>query len=366
MPSICDKCKKSTDYPLKCDGVCKKVFHPDCVGVSRSVWKYINDLANLKWFCDACNENHGFMSAMNNKVEDLFMLYDQMSVDQKTTTEQVLSKIENCFDAHKIEKTVPVAKKSKTFADVLKNKEFNPIVVIKSKIVGQESAVTEKIIKQKIDPSVVPVCDMKSTRNGSVILRCQNKEDVNDCKAKIEQELGQNYNVVVPKTKLPVLKIVGLTEMHSENELIEKIVAQNPFLSPTTQIEVAELKQKGPKIFAAVRCDAETYKEMATRGRIMVGWDRCRVYEHIHVMRCYKCAGYNHKAVDCRNETVCAKCAGAHELTKCGSSDEKCINCVNVNKKMNLNLNVAHPVWHRNCPVYVRRLNSEMKKIDFS
>jgi hypothetical protein len=333
MSVNCDKCCKNVEFPINCDGVCGKAFHLDCVGVTRSVWKYVKELANLKWLCDKCNENHQLVCAINNKVEGLYTLYDQMSVDQQTKTEAVLAKIENCFDALKVEKTKPVTK-TKTFADVVKKQEYNPIVIIKPKVDGQQSTVTESEIKQKIDPSVVPVCGLKSVSNGSVILRCQNKSQLQNCKNKIEQELGQNYNVVVPKVKQPVLKIVGLTEMPSEEELIDKIIAQNSFLSLSNEIEVAELKQKDRKIYAAVRCDAEAYKEMLKRMKINIGWDRCRVYEHIHVMRCFKCAGFNHKAADCRNELACAKCAGSHGLTQCDSTQEKCINCMSVNKKI--------------------------------
>jgi hypothetical protein len=213
----------------------------------------------------------------------------------------------------------------------LKKSDFNPIVIIKSKIVGQESTVTEKMIKQEIDPMLTPVCGMKTVSNGGVILRCQNKNELNNCKEQIEKELGQNYNVVVPKSKRPVLKIVGLTEMLSEDELIEKIVAQNAFFRLDSNIEVVELKKKERKMFVAVRCDAEAYRELMKREKINIGWDRCRVYEQIQILRCFKCAGFNHKAYDCQNETACAKCAGSHELTQCDSNIEKCVNCMRVN-----------------------------------
>jgi hypothetical protein len=42
----------------------------------------------------------------------------------------------------------------------------------------------------------------------------------------------------------------------------------------------------------------------------------------------------NHKAVECRNETACAKCAGSYELIHCDSDIEKCANCLVVNKKL--------------------------------
>jgi hypothetical protein len=47
-PVICEKWNKNMENPLKCDGVCSKSHHPDCAGVSRKVWKYINDMENLK------------------------------------------------------------------------------------------------------------------------------------------------------------------------------------------------------------------------------------------------------------------------------------------------------------------------------
>jgi hypothetical protein len=292
-------------------------------------------------------------------------LCNQLDIKQQTATETVLSKIENCFDAFKEKKTKQVGT-TKTFAETVKQQEFNPIVIVKPKTDGQESAVTEKFVKQKIDPIEVPVCGIKSVVNGGVIVRCHNKVELEKCREKIQEKLGQNYTVVAPKVKQPMLKIVGLTEMLTEDELIEKIIAQNAFLSINTKIEVAELKQKGRKIFAAVRCDGEAYKKLKEREKITIGWDRCRVYEHIQVLRCFKCAGFNHKAAECQNETACAKCAGSHELTKCDSTIEKCVNCMSVNKKFKLNIDVAHPVWSQNCQVYMKKLKNEMSKIDFS
>jgi hypothetical protein len=77
-----------TENPLKCDDVCSKKFHHNRVSVSRSVWKYINDMENLKWLCDdKFNNNHNklLFGAIDNKVEKLYRLCDQ----KQQTTETV-------------------------------------------------------------------------------------------------------------------------------------------------------------------------------------------------------------------------------------------------------------------------------------
>jgi hypothetical protein len=373
MSSICSKCNKNAESPIKCDGICGKKFHLDCVGVSRSVWKYVNDVSNLKWLCDACNENSKFMCAINQKIEDLYMLFDQQMIDQKTATETVIIEIKNCCDNLKMNSTEngnPVVKvktvpKNKTFADVLKNKMFEPIVVIKPTTNGQNSDVTKQYVQQKIDPAVVPVYDMKTVANGDVIVRCKNKQDLDNCKSKIQQQLGGDYNVVVPKVRCPALKIVGLSVLPTEDELVEKMMAQNAFVSQKAKIEVTELKMKNEKIFATVRCDGATYGELMKHGKIAIGWDRCRVYEYVNVMRCYKCAGFHHKAADCRNQMACPKCAGDHELTKCETNRKCCINCKTMNEKLNLNMDISHSAWNRECPIYARKLKSVISNTNY-
>jgi hypothetical protein len=100
--------------------------------------------------------------------------------------------------------------------------------------------------------------------------------------------------------------------------------------------------------------------------RIIVGWDRYRVYELFQTVRCFNCSGFRHIAKECRHNVACPKCAGSHKLSECQSSEVKCINCVTTNENLDMNFNVSHSAWHRDCPVFVRKINTEMKKNEYA
>jgi hypothetical protein len=380
MPVLCDKCEKDMNnaIPVICYGGCQKQFHFECAGLSRTSVKYLSEVSNLKWFCDACIQGHDLLFKMDKKLSDLNEMF--ASIDKKIEKHEALmqtsiSKID-CSIIKQNESNDQIknsilhvnddVNKKKTFADVLKRNVDGPVVVIKPKNSEQKSDATQKFIKEKIDPVDVPINILRSVSRGSVVVQCHDKDGIEECKKKIEEQLGENYSVSVPESKNPMVKIVGLSEITSEDILIKRIKSQNNFISSEAKIEVVELKQKNNKIFASVKCDGDTFGKIMNSGRIIVGWDRCRVYEHFQIVRCFKCSGYRHIAKECRHEVACPKCAGAHELSKCESREIKCINCITTNKNLNLNFDVLHSAWHRDCPVFVRKINTEMKKIEYA
>jgi hypothetical protein len=64
-------------------------------------------------------------------------------------------------------------------------------------------------------------------------------------------------SVSVPEMKISTIKIVGLSELTSEEVLIKRMIAQNEFINSDARIDVLELKQKNNKIFASVKCDSD-------------------------------------------------------------------------------------------------------------
>jgi hypothetical protein len=294
-------------------------------------------------------------------------LEKQEKVIQESMSKFEASISKQSADNDQIKKSILQTKspENKSYAEVLKRKSDGPVVVIKPKNAGQNSEATEKHIKEKIDPTVIPINILRSVSRGSIVVQCQDKDKIEECKQHIEEKLGENYSVTVPETKSPVIKIVGLTEFTDESVLKNRIVSQNSFIANDAKIEVVEYKEKNGKIYASVKCDGNTFGKMIEKGRIVVGWDSCRVYEHFRIARCFKCSGFRHIAKDCRHELACPKCAGPHELKNCKSTEQKCINCMTANKNLGLKLNVSHFAWHRECEVFKRKINSEMKKTEY-
>lgn len=54
---VCKICNNTCtdENSLKCDGLCKSVFHSDCVGIKKSVQKVVKSHASIKWLCQVCD-----------------------------------------------------------------------------------------------------------------------------------------------------------------------------------------------------------------------------------------------------------------------------------------------------------------------
>jgi hypothetical protein len=154
--------------------------------------------------------------------------------------------------------------------------------------------------------------------------------------------------------------------MSAPEILVERLKSQNPIIPNNAELTVIELKKKENKIFASLRCDAAAFKAIMSKGRVLVGWDSCRVFEHFSVLRCFKCCGYHHSAKECTNQTACPKCAGDHKSSDCTATELKCANCIAANKNFKTSLKTDHACWSRNCPVYKRKVYAETRKIRYT
>jgi hypothetical protein len=378
MSDFCTKCKREVEEkPLCCDGGCKGVYHLSCANLSRSTFKIISETVNVQWLCNECIQKNEMVSKINDNVQNLFVIvnkYEEKFERQESLIKSLSAKIDGMITVQSnnnndIKKTLlkqNAEKNNISFADVLKKQNIEPVVVIKPKDVRQKSEETKKIVKEKIDPMQVLVNSVKAVAKGCVVIKCQDKNNIEECKKAIETKMGGDYEVTIPKQKNPSVKIVGLSEVTTKEKLVERIKAQNTFLDINATIDIIEFKEKRNKVFASFTCDALSFENIMKMGKLVVGWDRCRVYENFRVLRCFKCSGYHHTANECKNKYACPKCAQEHEITKCESSEKMCINCVTANQTMNLNFSTAHTSWDRDCPVYQRKINSEVRKINYT
>jgi hypothetical protein len=348
------------------------VWHADCAKLSRSTCKLISDHINLRYVCDVCIGNESAVAnIIGDKLSSIKTDYDEQFAKQNAVIESLRDSVTSLLTSHSKDneerKNVSVQKKREvSFADMVKRQSNGPLMVIKPKDVNQKSDETKKIIKEKINPAEIPVNTIKVVSNGSVLIQCNDRNKIDECKKSLEQQLGDEYEVSLSKQRQPAFKIVGLTELLSPELLITRVKSQNKFLPSDAIFSVTELKKKDNKIFASMRCDPVVFKAIMDNGRLLVGWDSCRVYEHFSVLRCFNCCGYHHTAKECTQAMACPKCAGDHKSMDCTSEKLVCANCVAANKTMNLALCTNHACWSRDCHVYKRKVLSESRKIDYS
>lgn len=85
----------------------------------------------------------------------------------------------------------------------------------------------------------------------------------------------------------PKVKIIGINDDLSKEELKKKIMNQNN----TIEREKVEIKKNESKV--AVELDGTTYKKVIGEGKLKIGWEIRPVLEHKNVLRCFKCFIFN-------------------------------------------------------------------------
>lgn len=83
---------------------------------------------------------------------------------------------------------------------------------------------------------------------------------------------------------------------------------------------------------AIIEVDIESYNNIIGTGKLLVGYDSCKVWDATQIRRCFKCSGFNHMSTQCKQkEPTCSKCS--HLLKECQSSSLKCVNCMSLKEK---------------------------------
>lgn len=182
---------------------------------------------------------------------------------------------------------------------------------------------TEETIKRQVDVMKLGVGVSRITQGakGSVTLSMNRKEDQETLRKELKNNLGKEYTVQVPQLKRPKIKIIGIEEelnKWKEDDILLKIGLQNKLEINRTDfgIKIIKVMQKSGKegTTMIMEVDPLTHKGIVEKGKLLVGWKICKVYDFVSIVRCFKYYGLGHFAKDCRNETGCRKCAGNQKL----------------------------------------------------
>lgn len=265
---------------------------------------------------------------------------------------------------------------SLTYAEQVKKKrsiyeDGQPLMLVKPKV-SQESKVTKSEIQNKVNLSNIEVGirQVKENKNGSVVIACNNKEELVKLRNETIVNIGNDYDVEIrePRIVKPCLKIFGITQQIEKDELIHSIKKQNRFIHSEADIEVLMIKEVGghsDKLYKAIlSVDKITYDEVMKIRKLNIGWARCAVYEHITITQCFNCYKFNHKSANCKSKTVCPKCMGDHSSNECTNKSYKCANCMHAIDVLGIkDINPNHAAWNVNCPCYQHKIKLKRDRI---
>lgn len=223
-------------------------------------------------------------------------------------------------------------------------------------------------MKQKISQREISANGIRNIRNGGIAINCDSSKSTASIKQIVQNKLGDEYIVSLPPIKKPRVKIVGVFDTFENEELLTAIKEQNDHLT-NANIEIKKILKKTGRdrpYDVVLEIDYDSYTELMKTKFINLGWKRCKVFDHIHITRCYKCCGFAHISSDCKSKKVCPKCNGEHDYKDCKSDVLECTNCVYMNKKFNTKYNCDHHAFSSKCETTKIKLLQLSKKIQYT
>ena len=150
-----------------------------------------------------------------------------------------------------------------------------------------------------------------------------------DLKKAVAETLGKEATVRTMARRI-VLAIRDLDEATSEAEVVKAIQATVEDANIESITIKSMTKSFGGTQTAVVMVPAEMADRLLKAGKIKLGWMMCRVRERIQVVRCFRCLGFGHVALDCPSEdrsNICRLCGKeGHHAKEC-KEDPFCVVC---------------------------------------
>ena len=221
----------------------------------------------------------------------------------------------------------------------------------------------------------VGVKNVKKVKNKSVVLELRNNNECVDFVNSFEQD--NSFTAIIPKKYNPRIIIHGIDLHFPEEALLAAISEQNPhikqcLMDTANKMELRFMKasRDGRTKYAVLEVTPTIYQAVMNEAKLYIGYTRCTVRDHLHVIRCFNCLGFGHTSANCNSRKRCSYCAEEHDSTACPRNKMECANCQQFNAKManrkNFKINdVRHPATSNECPAYIHIVQLIKSKINY-
>lgn len=393
--SMCKKCEREITEEeeeqcdsFKCDE-CQCDYHNECAEVRKGDAKRRKSSKSLRILCPFCSEKND--ESPYKKLDELMQLAYKTDVvvqEQKGTIDTNNNLLGTMAKSMRvlIEKvnelslkvdvmqsnsstSTNVKQNAASYAKTASSNPVKPVVVIKPKQKQQSNKTYEELTKA-VDKKSVDVCGTRNTRDGGIVLQCRTSTETMRVKQLVSDKLGDNYEVTLPAIKKPRLRITNIDASIADDKIIDELKQQNESIRDFDMKLVTVIPRKYRSAVtndAIVEVKSDVYHQLLDIGVLDLLWSECRILEHLHVKRCFKCLGFSHIASQCKRPTQsCSRCAGPHRFADCKSNKMCCANCKAANQTNNLGLDTRHHAYSKGCTVLQRRIAVIRSKIEYN
>lgn len=375
MTIVCGICDNTIllrkQATVSCAGLCKKQFHAVCIHPGSDEFVVLLSKINgLTWKCNACIKN----CLIINETKLNEVIENKVAAALATITSEITYLREEFAQNFISNKSVATSNQSPIkYSQVLQNKT-EPVVIIRPKNSEQSNVKTKLDINESINPadSNLQLSKVKHIRDGGILIGCKNNADNDKLRKLAQEKLSDQYTVKEVRGIKPRVRIAGISQKLSDQELVDILVKQNGQLincqSECTVIKCYPTKKNQNIYQAILQLNKKTYEKVMKAGNLFIGFDSCPVFDGTSVYRCFNCNGFNHSSKSCKKACTCPRCGECHSLKDCKSNTVKCINCHTLKRNSNLSdIDVNHAAWDSSsCTAYIQacdKLRSDMLSI---
>ncbi|KAH7968574.1 hypothetical protein HPB52_009831 [Rhipicephalus sanguineus] len=222
-------------------------------------------------------------------------------------------------------------------------------IVVRSATPDKEE-LTE-LICENIDPCSLGLRDveMRPSRDG-VVITSTSKEAISSLQRELETNAATRRTVEVTqgRKRFPQIKIVGISEDITDEELPARLVTQNNLQCTAEDFTLAKSWRGREGKTACFEITKQAHEALRGRMRLNLKWTRCRFFDSTFVPRCKNCAQLGHVEKFCQEASRCTDCGGAHHLRQCKSHHKSCRAC----ERAFPGENREHSFLSYDCPVF--------------
>lgn len=233
---------------------------------------------------------------------------------------------------------------------------------------------TKSLLQKIISPEELKlhVRGVRKIRNGGVIIRTDNKNDIEKLKSS-QKLVSSGLTVEEPSKRRPRIAVIGVPVALTEKEVFDCIFVQNlteklPNITLESFLESIKLSHKSgkkdrPTCNYILEVPANIRKIMMDQGRIFINWTSCPVRDFTIVTRCFNCQQFGHAAKFCRETSPTCNLCGetGHSFKECNNkgSPPQCATCKRFKRKND------HPTGDVNCPARKYAEDNYINSIDY-
>lgn len=381
----CDECEN--EFHMKCIRVtkaeakarlnskCLRLYCPDCIEKRENgTEEKLKTIVKLLCKLDLFNQEQKPQIAINNEsIKLMSSKLNEVSVKLESVGNANASNSNNnsgssSSSSHNYNTSDTSSQQS--YANVAKKGKVKPAVVIRPKN-KQDSKKTFEDITKNVEKDAVNVCGTRNVKDGGIVLRCDNTTETMKVKQIVNDKLGDDYEVILPKVKNPRLRITNIPTDLQKESVVDELKKNNEKIRDMDINLVTIINKKATSRQTAsndivIEVNGAAYSKFMEMKVLKLPWRECRVFEHVYMKRCYKCLGFSHIAKDCKNEQKCSKCAGPHKFSDCKAKKVSCANCRIANESLKSKIATNHHAWSKECIVYKRRVASLINRIEFN